>query len=137
MPTPLRQAAVLAVREGLVCVVTSRDSARWVIPKGHIESGHTPEEAAAREAWEEAGLRGEVDPVPLGSYSYKKNDRRHIVSVHRMNLIAEEELWPEKFVRQRQWVTIQEAIRRMKEEGLKELLAGVDLSASSVAVAVE
>jgi len=128
MPQTIPQSAVVAVREGLICVVTSRDSDRWVIPKGHIEAGQSPEETAACEAWEEAGLKGEVEPTPLGIYNYKKNDRRHEVTVFRMSVTAEHDLWPEKFVRQRQWVTIDEAIRRMREEGLKELLAATDFS---------
>jgi 8-oxo-dGTP pyrophosphatase MutT (NUDIX family) len=135
MPQMIRQAAVLAIREGLVCLVTTRTQRRWVIPKGHIEDGHTPAEAAAREAWEEAGLRGRIDPEPLGSFTYKKNNRRHKVTVFRMAADVEHELWPERLVRQRQWVTIDEALRRVKEKSLYDLLSTVDLSESSFAVA--
>jgi len=53
-------------------LVTSRESRRWVIPKGNQESGMAPHAAAAAEAEEEAGVCGQVCPTPLGSYRYRK-----------------------------------------------------------------
>src|ERR671933_2226912 len=55
-----------------VLLVTSRETKRWVIPKGNPESGYAPHAAAAVEAEEEAGVRGAVCPTPLGSYRYRK-----------------------------------------------------------------
>jgi 8-oxo-dGTP pyrophosphatase MutT (NUDIX family) len=135
MPQMIRQAAVLAIREGLVCLVTSRDGHRWVIPKGHVDEGQTPEEAAAREAWEEAGLRGYLEAEPMGHYSYKKRNRRHAVTVFRMDAPVDHDLWPERLVRQREWVTIDEAILRITDDGLREMLATVDVAEISYAVA--
>lgn len=43
---------------------------RWTFPKGRIESGETPYAAAAREACEEAGVKGKISPAPLGVYRY-------------------------------------------------------------------
>ena len=48
---------------------------------------------------------------------------------------VEHDLWPERLVRQRQWVTIDEAMRRVKDDGLRDLLATVDLTEVSYAVA--
>lgn len=118
-------------------MVTSRTQRRWVLPKGHIEDGLTPWQAAEREAWEEAGLRGTVISEPLGTYHYIKHDRRHAVTVYRIAVIAEHDLWPERLLRQRQWVTIDEAIRRVKEKGLKELLKAVDLTVVPAVLAAE
>lgn len=129
MAQPIRQSAVLALREGLVCLVTSRTQRRWVLPKGNVEPGHTLAEAAAREAWEEAGIRGEVDPEPLGTYSYRKNNRLHEVTVFCMRTSRVHNAWPERMLRQRQWVTIDEAMRRIEEAELRQLLAVVDLAA--------
>src|SRR5262249_50600082 len=64
----IRQAAVIAVRAGRVCLVQSSGGKRWVIPKGHIARGHTAAETALCEAWEEAGLLGHLRPEPVGSY---------------------------------------------------------------------
>lgn len=44
----------------LYLVVSSSDGANWVLPKGHIDSGESPEAAALRELEEEAGVIGEI-----------------------------------------------------------------------------
>ena len=41
-------------------VVSSSDGLNWVLPKGHIDPGETPEIAALRELEEEAGVVGET-----------------------------------------------------------------------------
>ncbi len=75
-----RQCAALplAVRDGetQVMLVTSRETRRWVLPKGWEEPSSTPHEQAAREAFEEAGLVGKVEREPIGHYSYIKRLRR-------------------------------------------------------------
>ena len=53
-------------------IVTSRRTGRWVFPKGGIDDGMTPQEAAAQEAFEEAGLLGDVSAAPIGSYRTPK-----------------------------------------------------------------
>ena len=73
----LHQAGVIAYRvlddKLQVLLVTSRETGRWVIPRGNIDSGTTPAEAAEKKAYEEAGLkRIIIDPIPLGSYCYFK-----------------------------------------------------------------
>jgi len=56
-----------------VLLVTSRETGRWVIPKGHIDDGMTPQTAASQEAWEEAGVTGEITAkMPLGFVPYFK-----------------------------------------------------------------
>jgi 8-oxo-dGTP pyrophosphatase MutT (NUDIX family) len=58
-----------------VLLVTSRGTGRWVIPKGNIDAGLSPHAAAALEAQEEAGVRGALCPIALGSYRYRKRRR--------------------------------------------------------------
>jgi 8-oxo-dGTP pyrophosphatase MutT (NUDIX family) len=58
-----------------VMLVTSRETRRWVFPKGWAEADLKPHELAAKEAFEEAGLVGAVEPEPVGSYSYEKRLR--------------------------------------------------------------
>ncbi len=125
MSEPVRQSAVLAVADDRVCMVTARSGRRWVIPKGQIDPGHTAGEAALIEAWEEAGLVGSLDAEPVGSYVYAKLGRRHHVLVFRMTVTAVHDRYPEVGLRQREWVTIDEAIDRVDEPDLRDLLRRV------------
>src|SRR5215470_3644504 len=68
----LRQAGALPIKAGKVCLITSSNGKRWLIPKGIIEPGQTAGETALQEAWEEAGLVGVLQPQPVGSYLYEK-----------------------------------------------------------------
>src|SRR5215468_11570993 len=56
-------------------LVTSRETRRWIIPKGWPKRGKSPHRSAAREAFEEAGVIGAVGRRPVGSFSYAKNGR--------------------------------------------------------------
>ncbi|HWL48129.1 MAG TPA: NUDIX domain-containing protein, partial [Sphingomonadaceae bacterium] len=58
-----------------VMLITSRETRRWVVPKGNPIRGLAPHEAAAHEAFEEAGLHGIACPTALGSYQYRKRRR--------------------------------------------------------------
>ena len=122
MAEPLSQAAALPIRDGLVCLITSRGGRRWVIPKGHIEIGHTPEEAASTEAFEEAGLVGVTNPISVGSYQYEKFHRTHTVSVYVMTVTEEKATWPERRERTREWVSFETALARLAEPGLRAIL---------------
>jgi 8-oxo-dGTP pyrophosphatase MutT (NUDIX family) len=125
MSEPVRQSAVLAVSDDRVCLVTARSGRRWVIPKGQIDPGHSAGEAALVEAWEEAGLVGALDPEPVGSYVYEKLGRPHHVLVYRMTVTAVHDQYPEAAARQREWVTADEAIERVEEPDLRDLLRRV------------
>ena len=122
MPNWVRQAAAIALRDGRVCLVTSRSGRRWVVPKGQIDSGHTAGEAALLEAWEEAGLVGALDGEPLGAFAYEKLGRELHVLVFRMTVTEVRDEWPERHLRTRTWVTLDEALRRVEEPGLRDLL---------------
>ncbi len=106
-------------------MVTSRSGRRWVFPKGQIDPGHTPGEAALIEAWEEAGLVGTLDGEPVGNYVYEKMGRQHHVLVFVMQVIETRDVWPERGVRDRVWLSVDEALERIEEPGLRELLRRV------------
>ncbi|HJZ91064.1 MAG TPA: NUDIX hydrolase [Gemmataceae bacterium] len=125
MAQVLRQAAVIPVADGRVCMVTSSSGRRWVIPKGMIDPGHTAGEAALLEAWEEAGLVGTLTPEPVGSYVYAKYGRDHHVLVFLMQVSEESEDWPERDVRKREWVDPLEAADRVEEPGLRDIINSV------------
>jgi 8-oxo-dGTP pyrophosphatase MutT (NUDIX family) len=93
-----------------------------VIPKGLIETGQTAGEAALQEAWEEAGLVGNLRPEPIGSYLYEKWCGVCHVTVFAMDVTEMKQDWPERQVRQRIWTTPAGAVERIDDAGLVDLL---------------
>lgn len=121
----LLQAGAAAVHEGRVLLLPStRIQGRWVIPKGHIERGQTPPEAAAMEAFEEGGVVGEVG-ADLGFYFYHKRGCEYRVSVFLLTVTEVLEDWPEKARRRRLWLPPAEAAARVEETKLQEILVSL------------
>jgi 8-oxo-dGTP pyrophosphatase MutT (NUDIX family) len=127
----IRQAAAIPVKVGQVCLVTSRSGKRWVIPKGCMEPGKTAGEIALQEAWEEAGLVGLLTPEPLGTYFYEKSGLTCLVTVFLMQVTGEVEIYPEHDQRERSWMTFGQALRRIEDLGLRELLRAVEANGSA------
>lgn len=121
----IRQAAAIPVSDGRLCMVNSRSGRRWVFPKGQIDPGHTAGETALIEVWEEAGLVGTPDPEPVGSYVYEKYGRQHHVLVYLLTVTEALDQWPEQGFRQRLWLSVDEAIDRVEEPGLRDILRRV------------
>ncbi len=119
------QAAVIPYRsgpEGLeILLVTSRKRKRWVIPKGICEPDLSAAESAAKEAFEEAGIRGRVSGEPVGRYDYRKWGGTCRVEVFTMAVETVLDEWPEDF-RDRRWLRPEEAVLRVEEAGLQRLL---------------
>jgi 8-oxo-dGTP pyrophosphatase MutT (NUDIX family) len=118
----IRQAAALPVRNGKVCLVTSSNGKRWVIPKGLIDPGQTAAETALQEAWEEAGLVGLLDQDPLGSFIYEKWCGTCHVVVFMMQVTDIAQSWPERDLRQRAWLTPAGALERLDDAGLADIV---------------
>jgi 8-oxo-dGTP pyrophosphatase MutT (NUDIX family) len=127
--SPLRQAAVLAVRNERICLVMSSSGRRWVIPKGHIDPGCTAAEAALQEAWEEAGLVGVLQARPLGSYRYHKAGLERHVTVFLMDVTEQARVWPEAGHRKRCWASLRSALARLEDPGLRRLVTRAFASA--------
>jgi len=123
-----RQSGVIPARisEGRteILLVTNRKGKRWVIPKGVVEPELSPAASAAKEAWEEAGVRGTLRPVPLGSYEYPKWSGRCTVEVFLLEVETLAEHWPEEH-RTRRWATVDNAVLAVREPGLQALIRGV------------
>jgi 8-oxo-dGTP pyrophosphatase MutT (NUDIX family) len=125
MPTPagaLRQAAAIPIRNSQVCAITSRSGRRWVVPKGNLEPGKTCGEIALQEAWEEAGVVGILQPDPIGSYLYEKAGLTCHVLVFVMHVTDVSEEWPERGLRERLWLSQSQALARIEDSGLREML---------------
>ena len=110
-----------------ILLITSRQTGRWVVPKGNLMVGKTPHEAAAIEAEEEAGVRGRISPLPIGRFDYVKilaNGSPIPAEVLLFPLAVEEEMasWKEMDQRRRQWFSSVEAAVLVEEVGLGELI---------------
>lgn len=103
------------------CLITSRRSGKWGFPKGMIDPGETLEEAALKEASEEAGLEGRILSEPLGRYKYSKWKTKLAVTVVLMEVTHTSNAWDEMTVRDRCWVTPQEARLLLCRETLQQL----------------
>lgn len=110
-----------------VLLVSSRETGRWVIPKGWPMKGRKPHAAAALEAFEEAGVTGTISKLPIGTYNYDKrlSDGDVItctVEVFPMRVDVELADWPEREQRTRQWFSPTAAAEAVEEDTLKALI---------------
>ena len=110
---PRIQAGVVPFRTSAtgteLLLITSNTSKVWIFPKGTIEAGQTASEAAAREAFEEAGVSGPLLAEPVGIYRYARLEVEYVVEVFALEVTMVHEEWPEKGKRQRQWVPLDES----------------------------
>ena len=110
-----------------VLMVTSRDTGRWVMPKGWLMDGKKPWHAAETEALEEAGAVGFVSDRPIGVYHYLKrldDDTcvRCRVTVYPMIVEKLKRRWKEREERKRHWFSTRKAAKLVDEAELSDLL---------------
>ena len=110
-----------------VLLITSRDTGRWVIPKGWPMGDIPAHDAAAQEAWEEAGVEGKVDDTCLGTFTYIKlmpgNISLHCaVDVFALRVLKLRATFPERKQRRRKWFDAVKAARKVAEPDLRQLL---------------
>lgn len=110
-----------------VCMITSRETGRWIVPKGWPQRGMEPNELARLEALEEAGLVGKVESEPIGSFRYPKilKDGSEVdctVTVFPMLVTKEKKTWPEMRQREKRWLKIEKAAELAGDDGLSTLL---------------
>jgi 8-oxo-dGTP pyrophosphatase MutT (NUDIX family) len=110
-----------------ILLVTSRETRRWIVPKGWPISGVEPHNLAALEAMEEAGVTGKVEEKSIGAYRYeKKRGDGSIVlcTVDTFALEVEERMpvWPEQGERERKWFAPEEAAEKVQEPELRALI---------------
>lgn len=126
-----RQVAALPWRIGAdgleILMITSRETRRWVIPKGGRMAGKTDAEAAAQEAIEEAGIRGEIGLSSFGHFRYAKivrngDLRSYVVAVYPLEVLIQLGDWPEAHQRERRWMTPADAAAAVNEPDLAQLI---------------
>jgi 8-oxo-dGTP pyrophosphatase MutT (NUDIX family) len=111
-----------------IMLITSRDTGRWVLPKGWPENKEELCEAAAREAGEEAGLSGLVSHAEVGRYFYAKSrsSGKNLaceVRVFPLQVTRVADKWKERHERERRWVSGSEAANMVREPDLRRLIA--------------
>ena len=110
-----------------ILLVTSRETKRWVIPKGWPMAHLIASNAAKREAYEEAGIDGRVQRKAIGRYTYDKRARDGssqpcIVTVYAFRVLREHRTWPEKAERKRCWFKFEDAAELVNEADLRALI---------------
>ena len=108
-----------------IMLITSRSGKRWVIPKGTIESDLSSLESAEKEAFEEAGVLGKAHPMAIGKYQYNKWGGTCTVEVFLLEVEKVLQEWPESQLRQREWLKVEGAIKRVDEKTLKKIIRRV------------
>ena len=125
------QVAALCLRAGPtgpeVLLVQTLERKLWVIPKGWPMKGKTLAEAAAREAWEEAGVRGQIAPAPLGSFVYTKIKKSGVpvqcrAHVFQLNVTDMANAYPEAGTRTRCWMSPAQAAALVQFDDLRAIL---------------
>jgi 8-oxo-dGTP pyrophosphatase MutT (NUDIX family) len=128
----LEQAGAICVRQrkgkAEVLLINGKRNGKWGIPKGSIEPGESPSRAAAREAFEEAGVYGQCHEQSLGSFNYLKQGKLLPcrVSVHLMDVQRLVKTFPEVHIRTPRWFNGETAAELVGDEGLKAIFQSMD-----------
>lgn len=119
-----------------ILLITSRETRRWVIPKGWPIPGKSGPQTAAVEAYEEAGIRGYPLQQSIGSYRYDKRMGEGTdtipceVAVFQMRSFAQLKDWPERSQRRSRWFTRTQAASCVHEAELADLIVGLPMTMS-------
>ncbi|HJQ58848.1 MAG TPA: NUDIX hydrolase [Vineibacter sp.] len=110
-----------------ILLITSRESRRWVIPKGWPMPRLIASNAAKREAYEEAGVDGAIRRAAIGRYTYEKraksgSSRACVVTVFALGVAREHRTWPEHRERTRRWCPVDEAADLVDEAELRAII---------------
>jgi 8-oxo-dGTP pyrophosphatase MutT (NUDIX family) len=108
----------------VVLLITSRGRGKWIFPKGGLIEGMTPWQSAAHEAYEEAGVEGDIEEKPIGRYFLPVTAERPQpveVDVFPLRVTGQREDWKEQGSRYRHWAVLAEARRLITHDGLAEI----------------
>ena len=112
-------------------LVTSRETKRWILPKGWVMKNKSGLQAAIREAWEEAGVADVIETKePIGFYLYQKILKSGITykirtSVYPLLVKKIERKYPEAHQRERKWCSLGEAVELIGEPDLARLISNI------------
>ncbi|MCK6457696.1 MAG: NUDIX domain-containing protein [Phycisphaerae bacterium] len=124
---PILQAGAIPFRldqrgEFDVLLIRRASRRKWNIPKGLVEPDQTAADAALAEAYEEAGVAGELSQSPVGAYVYEKYEHRLLVHVYLLRVVDIHDDYPEQVFRRRRWFSQSDAIRSLRRPALRDLI---------------
>jgi 8-oxo-dGTP pyrophosphatase MutT (NUDIX family) len=131
LPAISQQAGAMCLRSHAgvreVLLISGLNSDRLGIPKGHIEPGEISWTTAEREAFEEAGILGAAQKLPIGRYFYRKSigEEGYQMNVHRLHVHRSLSEYPEKLQRSVQWISSEAAVQAASRVGLQRLLRNI------------
>jgi 8-oxo-dGTP pyrophosphatase MutT (NUDIX family) len=109
-----------------ILLITTRKKGRWSVPKGWLIKNGTPQDTAAVEAFEEAGVRGAVAEKHIGRFRKRRLRKRQSVlcdvRIFPMKVRRQQSIWPEMEQRSRIWVSQRKAARLVKKPGLRRAI---------------
>ncbi|MBZ0178730.1 MAG: NUDIX hydrolase [Melioribacteraceae bacterium] len=109
-------------------LITSRKKKSWIFPKGIIENKLSPQQSAAKEAIEEAGVMGKVFKKKVGKYYLQKWDGICEVKIYLMEVDKILKSWQEEKIRNRKWVSVDAAKELIKNKQLQKIVKNLDKS---------
>jgi 8-oxo-dGTP pyrophosphatase MutT (NUDIX family) len=117
-----------------ILLLTSRQTRRFIVPKGWRKNGLSESKAAAEEAFEEAGIKGRIEKKPIGSYSYWKRQARLFervrVNIYALKVTEQRSRWPERKERSISWLRVEDAATLIDEQELATLMRTLEVDAS-------
>jgi 8-oxo-dGTP pyrophosphatase MutT (NUDIX family) len=123
----VRQSAVIPYRKlnnkMQILLVTSADTQQWLFPKGNLDQDESYKDAAQREAYEEAGVKGELSDEAIGVYDHEKLGKLYCVEAFAMEVTSELTEWPEDKIRRRKWLERDSAANLVQEEYVRQMIA--------------
>jgi ADP-ribose pyrophosphatase YjhB (NUDIX family) len=123
----LLQSGVVALFQNKICLVSSSNQRKWVIPKGNIPSSLGAADSALKECFEEAGVVGHLKPTPVGTYESQKAGQISLVLVYELEVTQILDNWPEIKNRTRAFVTFMDALLLIENTSLQKLLEAVGI----------
>jgi uncharacterized protein len=111
-----------------VCLITSKGTGRWIVPRGKLNAGEDPWTGAERECFEEAGVLGQAAQTPIAMLRLKPSGRLEI-PLYKLDVLEVLESWPELGMRERTWKSPIEAAAMIVDD--PELVTVLNSLASS------
>jgi len=110
------------VEDGYQVLLITTRRGKWTLPKGIVDPGETPEETACKEAFEEAGVRGEIDGDAIGGFTYSKWGEELTAQVYLLKVHETLDRFEEEEFRDRRWLERDEALQVIRNR-MRRVLA--------------